>query len=152
MATVFTMEFQLFRRTENYQNSLSNHSTEEKNYQHSVPLNRNRSKLSNFCSEAYRGKEIHLGIPFRGTKIEANFRNFVLLVWQFCKTIFFTEFRSVPIFGIDPFLDLGMRTFVCGITLTAPSLFREIFSEHNSGANPTMPHSPPLLPPPYLFQ
>jgi hypothetical protein len=42
----------------------------------SVPLNRNRSKieLSKFSSGAIRGRE---NSPFRGTKIEANFSIFV---------------------------------------------------------------------------
>jgi hypothetical protein len=54
MATVFTTEFQLFRRTENSQNSLPNHSAEEKN---SVPLNRNRSKLSNVVPKHFEEKK-----------------------------------------------------------------------------------------------
>jgi len=80
----------------------SNRSAEEKNAQNSVPWNKNRSKLWEFCPEPFRGgennSEFHsveqiykqtlgilfrtilrkrkqLGIPFRGTKIEENPRN-----------------------------------------------------------------------------
>jgi hypothetical protein len=38
--------------------------------------NKNRSKLSEFPSEPF-AEEKTLGIPFPGTKIEANFQNFV---------------------------------------------------------------------------
>jgi hypothetical protein len=34
-------------------------------------------KFSEFLSEPFRGREKQLGIPFRGTKIEANSRNSV---------------------------------------------------------------------------
>ena len=61
------------------------------------------------------------------------------------KLHFFVEFhsapfRSVPSFGIDSSVILGMHrmsTFIRGITETVPSLFRGIFSERNSVPNPS---------------
>ncbi len=99
-------------------------------------------------------KRIQLGIPFRGTKIEPNSWNsvsmhlttfelwtnyFVELFWLFLKTNFLRvlRFHSIPSFGIDSSVNLGMCTFFRGITETVPSLFRGIFSERNSVANPT---------------
>jgi hypothetical protein len=91
-------------RNINPRNSVPNPSAEEKTTRNSVPLNKNRSKLSEFPSEHFSGREnnsefrsveqkskhtvripfrtLHrkrkkLGIPFRGTNIEANSRNAV---------------------------------------------------------------------------
>ncbi len=61
----------------------------------------------------------------------------------FCKTNFFMPLRSVPSFGIDSAVHIGMprnEHFLPrsnGATETIPSLFREIFSEQNSAANPS---------------
>jgi hypothetical protein len=106
----------------------------EKNAQNSVPWNKNWSKLLEFRSEPFHVREKcsefstleqkkkqtlgipfltiprkrkQLGILFRGTNIEANFRNFVLrhfaeentlsilckIFWLFCKTYFL---RLIP--------------------------------------------------------
>ncbi len=89
-------------RNRKSRNSVPNPSTEEKTTRNSVPLNKNRSKLSGFPSEPFSGRENnsefrsvepnkkqtlgipfrtlqrkrkHPGIPFRGKKIEANSRN-----------------------------------------------------------------------------
>ncbi len=43
-------EFRLFRGTENFRNSVPNHSTEEKNARPGLPWNKNRNNLSEFCS------------------------------------------------------------------------------------------------------
>jgi hypothetical protein len=50
-------EFRLFRGTENSWNSIPNHSAEEKNARSSVPWNKNRSKLPEFHSQPFRGRE-----------------------------------------------------------------------------------------------
>ncbi len=73
--------FWLFRGTENSRNFVPNTSTEEKTTRNSVPWNKNRSKLSEFPSEPFSGRETtrnslpnlqrkrkQLGIPFRGKK------------------------------------------------------------------------------------
>ena len=111
---------------------------------HSVPLNKNRSKLSEFPSEPFSGRENNsefcsveqkkkqtLGIPF-GTiprkrkllRVECRGRQ----IDQSCcessvKLHFFAEFRSVPSFGIGSSADSECR----GIAETVPSLFRGIF-------------------------
>ncbi len=46
-------EFRLFRGTENSRNSFPDHSEEDKNVRNSIPLNRNKSKPSKICSEAF---------------------------------------------------------------------------------------------------
>ena len=60
------------------------------------------------------------------------------------KTSFFRgiPFRSLPFRASELTLPctskcLGMSTFFCGITKNVPSLFRGIFSEQNSVANPS---------------
>jgi hypothetical protein len=67
--------------------------------------------------------------------------HFVDLPWLFCKTNFFPLilFRSELRNGLFrvPRNALGMSTFFRGITESIPSLFRGIFSERNSVANPT---------------
>ncbi len=106
-----------------------------------------------------------LGILNHGTKIQADSRNSVLnhsveqktlgiqfqsmprtklavssVCWSrtFCKIIFFKPFSSIPSLGIDSSVNLGMSTFFRGITQAIPSLFRGIFSERNSVANPSL--------------
>jgi hypothetical protein len=71
------VEFRLLRGTENSQNFVPNHSTEEKTIPNSIPWNKNRSKHLEFCSEPFPGREnnmefrsieqktkLALGIPF----------------------------------------------------------------------------------------
>jgi hypothetical protein len=50
---LFPMEFRLCHGTENFWNSVRNHSAEENNPRNSVPLNKNKSKLLKFCSGAF---------------------------------------------------------------------------------------------------
>jgi hypothetical protein len=50
-------EFLLLRGPENSQNSVPNHSAEEKNARNSLPWNKNRSKLLEFRFESYCGRE-----------------------------------------------------------------------------------------------
>ncbi len=89
----------LFSGTENSQNSIPNLSAEEKNARNFVPWNKNRSKLSEFLSEAFRRTENSWNsVPNRSAG-EKNARNFVpwkkidqsLGIWSriFCKTNFF---------------------------------------------------------------
>jgi hypothetical protein len=54
----------------------------------------------------------------------------------FVKLIFFMPFPSVLSVGIDSSVNFGMSTFFRGITEAVQSLFRGIFSERNSAANP----------------
>ncbi len=75
---LFPMEFRLFRGSENPRNSVPNPSAEQKTTRNSVPLEKNRSKLSEFPSEHFSRRENNpefrsveqiwkqtLGIPFR---------------------------------------------------------------------------------------
>jgi hypothetical protein len=106
----------------NFRNSVLNHSPEEKTIRNSVPWNKNRNKLSEFRSKTFSDENI----LFAG----AGF---------FVKLIFFMPCPSVPSLGIDSSESskcLGMSTFFRGIMETIPSLFRGIFSEQNSIANP----------------
>jgi hypothetical protein len=97
----------------NSRNSDLNHSAEEKTTRNSVPK--------------YVSDENMLSIMFAGAGI-------------FVKLIVFMPFPSVPSFGIDSEC-LGMSNFFRGITEAVPSLFRGIFSERNSVANPSSAHS-----------
>jgi hypothetical protein len=54
---VIPTEFRLFRGTENLRNSIPTTSTEDKTTRNSVPLNKNRSKLSELPSEHFSGRE-----------------------------------------------------------------------------------------------
>jgi hypothetical protein len=104
-------EFRLFRGTENSWNSVQNHFAEEKNVWNSVTWNKNRRKLSELCSKSFHGRE-----PTQNseTKKEVNSQNSVQLSILFAearffvKPILFTSFSSVPGFGIDSSLNLGM--------------------------------------------
>jgi hypothetical protein len=62
----------------NFRNFLPNPSAEEKKTWNSVLWNRNRSKTLRIPFQTLQPKRKQLGIPFRGTKIEANSRNSVL--------------------------------------------------------------------------
>ncbi len=140
-------------------------SAEEKNARNSVPWSKNRSKLSEFRSEAFRGTENsrnsipncstekkNVGILFREKKNRSKlseFRSKACLglkhavysaCWSriFCKTNFFI-FSSVPSLKIDSFVNLRMpqnKHFFRGITEAILSLFSGIFSERNFIANP----------------
>ncbi len=123
--------------------SVLNHYAEEKRTQNSVPWNKNISRHLDFCSEhsaeetttrnfvpKHVSEENMLSILFDG----AGF---------FVKQTFFMTFPSVPSFGIDSYVNLGMSTFFRRITEVVPSLFRGIFSERNSVANPTYALAPP---------
>jgi hypothetical protein len=61
---------------ENSRNSIPNHSAEEKKARNSVLWNKNRSKLSEFRSKQFRGREIDLKFRSVGKK-EANSQNSV---------------------------------------------------------------------------
>jgi hypothetical protein len=50
-------EFRLFRGTENSRNAVPNHSPEEKKLRNSVPWNKIKSKLSEFRSKPFSGRE-----------------------------------------------------------------------------------------------
>ncbi len=102
-------------------NSIMNHSTEEKKARNFVPWNKNRRKLSEFRSKPFRGRETNsefrsveqkkkqtLGILFRSMSQTKTHCQFCLLKQNFCKTNFFMSFRSVPSFGIDSSVNLGM--------------------------------------------
>ncbi len=101
------MEFRLFRGTENPRNSVSNPSAEEKTNRNSVLLNKNRSKLSEFPSENFSGREYNSEFrsvaqnmsklsefrsePFREREkmtFEVRTNHFVTLLCLFCKTNF----------------------------------------------------------------
>jgi hypothetical protein len=96
-----------------------------------------------------------LEIPFRGKKKKANSRksipehvsdkNKLSILFAgagfFVKLIFFMPFSSIPSQGIDSSVNLGMprnEHFLRGITEASPSLFRGIFSERHSVANPNL--------------
>jgi hypothetical protein len=63
------------RGKENSRNSVPNHSEEEKNARNSIQWIKKRSKLSEFGIIPRKRKQLR--VPFRGTKIEANFWNFL---------------------------------------------------------------------------
>ncbi len=147
-------EFRLFRGTENSRNSVPNRSAEEKNDRNSVPWNKIRSKCSvpnhstkekktrnslpwnkninkhlEFCSEPFSGRDNNS--EFR----EKHAVNSVCWIRIFCKTNFIhaISFRS----------ELRNRLFRNPLNATewafssaVPCLFRGIFSEGNSVANP----------------
>jgi hypothetical protein len=69
--------FRLFHGTENSRNSVPNNSPEEKNARNSVPWNKKLEANSRNSVQTIPQKRTQLGTPFRGTKIKANFRNFV---------------------------------------------------------------------------
>ncbi len=71
----------------------------------SIPWNKNRSKLLEFHSK-----------PFRGRENNSEFR------WQLLR------YRQIIL----------LSYFCCFVKLTVPSLFRGIFSERNSVANPIL--------------
>jgi hypothetical protein len=100
-------------------NSVPNHSAVVKTTRNSVPKDKKRNKLSEFCSKDVSEENIVF--------TEAVF---------FVKQIFFIPFPSVPSLGTDSSIKLGMSTFFLGITETILSLFLGIFSERNSVANP----------------
>jgi hypothetical protein len=129
------------------QSSLPNPSAEEKTTRNSVPWKKYGSKLSEYRSEPFRGRE-----TFSTQNSAAqNFNNSVrcqsnqeAVRCEFRKTSFFRgiPFRSVPFRASELALPqnseyLGMSTFFRGITEIIPSLFRGIFSERNSVPNPT---------------
>jgi hypothetical protein len=78
----------------------------------------------------------------KNTTFEVRRDHFVELSWLFCKTniipliLFRSELRN-GLFRV-PRNALGMSTFFRGITESIPSLFRGIFSERNSVANPIL--------------
>ncbi len=104
----------------------------------------------------HSAEENQLGIPFRGTEKEANSRNpfpkhisdkntLPILFAEagfFVKPILFMSFRSALSCGIDSSTNLGMTTYFHGITENILSLFRGIFSEQNSVANPNIGRQP----------
>ncbi len=66
----------------------------------------------------------------------------------FVKQIFFPKFSSIPIFGINPTVDLVMpwnEHFLPLNNKTVLSLFHGIFSQHNSVPNPTQGTAPSAL-------
>jgi hypothetical protein len=92
----------------NARNPVLNYFAEEKTTRNSVLWNKNISKHLEFCSK-----------PFRGRKNSSEFRSEACLgrkhavnsvCWSriFVKLIFFMPFPSVPIFGIDSSVNLGM--------------------------------------------
>ncbi len=122
------------RGTENSRNSVPNHSEEEKKSK--------KEASSRIWFRIILRKRKQLVVPFRGTKIEANFRNFVTKhsAEEFCVSYFgyfikhFFSRYSVPLRALEPTLPwtseyLGMYTFFLGITETVPSLqyFPEFF-------------------------
>jgi hypothetical protein len=83
----------------NSRNSVLNHSAEEKTTRMSIPLNKKRNKHLEFRSEPFRRREKQLGIPFCGTKIEANSRNPVpkQSVWRIRNVYPGSRIRTVSI-------------------------------------------------------
>jgi hypothetical protein len=87
-------------------------------------MNKNRSKLSEFHSEACLG-QIHAVYSVCWSRI-------------FCKTNFLHAISSVSSLGIDSSVNLGMSFFFRGITEAVSSPFRGTFSEPNSVANSSL--------------
>ncbi len=147
-----------FRRpyiSANSRNSLAYPSSEEKTPWNSVAWNRNRSKLSEFRSEPFRGREnnseqnaaaavsdsIHIESSWELLSTTLVLSHFVQYLDCSVKLNFFAKFRSVPFRASELALPrnsecLGLSTFFRWITETIPSLFRRIFSERNSVPNP----------------
>jgi hypothetical protein len=133
-------KFWLFRGTENSRNSVPNRSAEEKNARNSVPWNNIRSKLSEFCSKPFRGREKTTWntVPwYKNSRKLSEFCSEACLqrkhavysvCWSriFCKTNFFVPFPSVPSLGIDSSVNLGMNTFFRGITEPIPTLLAAV--------------------------
>jgi hypothetical protein len=61
-------------RTENFRNLVPNPSAEEKTTWNSVLWNKNRSNSGNSIPRSLLRKKKQVRIPFRGTRIEANFQ------------------------------------------------------------------------------
>jgi hypothetical protein len=93
----------------NAQNSVLNHTAEEKTTRNSVPWNKNRSKHLEFCSEPFRGRDNN-SEEFRSEACPGWKHAVSSVCWSrvFCKTNFFMPFPSVPSFGIDSSVNLGM--------------------------------------------
>jgi hypothetical protein len=130
-------ELYTYHRTKieaNSWNSVLNHSADEKLTRNFVPWNKKRSKQLEFCSEPFRGRENNS--EFRS--VEQKKKQTLGIQFRSClgQKHFFMSFPPVPSLGIDSFVTLGMSTFLRGIEETIPSLFRGIFSERNSVANP----------------
>jgi hypothetical protein len=107
----------------NSRDSVLHHSAEEKTTWNFVPWN----KIEEFRPKHFFFEKM-LSILFAG----AGF---------FVTLIFVVPFPSVPSLGIDSSGNLGMpRNFLPRNNETIPSLFRGIFSEQNSIANPISQH------------
>jgi hypothetical protein len=93
-----------------------------KNARNSVPWNKNRSKLSEFRSEPFRGTENSWNSVPNSSTEEKNARNYIRKhvsdknmlsilfagAGFFVKLIFFITFSSISILGIDSSVNLGM--------------------------------------------
>ncbi len=137
-------EFRLFHGSGNSRNSVPKHSAEDKNAQNSVTWNKNRSKLSEFRSEPFRGRENNSEFrsaeqnrsklsKFRSLAFRRRKHTLSSVCW--IRTNFFMWFRSVPSFGIDSSVKLGMprnEPFLPQNNRNRLSLFPGIFSEWNS--------------------
>ncbi len=148
-------ELQLFRWIENSRNSVPNYAAEEKKAKNCVPWNKNITKLSELRSKPFRGRgptrnsilwnrkrsklSESLSEAYLGQKYIAN-----SVCWCriFCIT---NSFHVIPFCSKlrnwlfhKPLNDSEWPcTFFRGITEIILSLFRGIFSERNSVANPT---------------
>jgi hypothetical protein len=123
--------FRLFRRTENSRNFVPNHSADDKNAWNSVLRNKIRSKRSQFRS--VEEKTTQNSVPWNSMSKDLNSvpnhsgeetitrnsvpkhvleENMLSILFAgarfFVKLIFFMKFPSVPSFGIDSSVNLGM--------------------------------------------
>ncbi len=73
-----------------------------------VPWNKNRSKLSGFRSKPFRGRETSSVFRSEACLGPKQAANYVCWIRIFVKPIIFLSFRSVPSFGIDSSVKLGM--------------------------------------------
>ncbi len=142
-------EFRLYRGTENSRNSVPYRLAEEKKARNKI-----ESKLSGFRSKPFRGRETNsefrsleqkkkqtLGIPFRSMYRTKTRCQFCLLEQDFLANhFFFMSFRSVPSFGIDSSVNLGMPRndhFLPQNNGNHSESIPRNFSERNSFTNPS---------------
>jgi hypothetical protein len=118
---MFSIPFRGTKIEANSWNSVPNHSAEEKTSRNPVPYNKNKSKFSEFCTEAFRRRKFQ-----KKTTSEVRTNHFGYF-GCFVKLILSCEFRSVLSVGIDSSVDLGMSTFLLRITETVLILFAAEF-------------------------